>query len=178
MDHNVRVNSRPTARFSFAPDTPNVGSRVTLDAGASTDNLSIPNAGFDWDLDGDGQYTDAEGKTAGVTFRTPGDKTVRLRVTDSDGVTATTFASIHVNLPPSAAFVYAPTAPLTGQAVEFTSVSSDPDGPIVARCGIWTGTASTTTPPAPRHRSPSSWPACTPFACASPTSRAVRMCVS
>ena len=89
VSHNVRVNSRPTARFTFSPDTPNVGQKVTLDAGASTDNLAIPNANYDWDLDGDGQYDDAQGKTTSVTFRTTGDKTVRLRVTDSDGVTAT-----------------------------------------------------------------------------------------
>ncbi len=132
VDHNVRVNSRPIARFSFSPDTPNVGARVTLDAGTSTDNLAIPNAGFDWDLDGDGQYDDATGRTTSVIFRTPGDKTVRLRVTDSDGVTDSTSHAIHVNLPPVAAFVWSPTAPVIGQKVEFTSVSRDPDGPVRA----------------------------------------------
>ncbi len=126
--HNVRVNSRPTARFTFSPDTPNVGQKVTLDAGASTDNVSI--SGYAWDLDNDGQYDDATGKTTSVTFRTTGPKTVRLRVTDSDGVTATAEAGIHVNLPPTATFVFTPSAPVTGGRVDFTSVSTDPDGPI------------------------------------------------
>ena len=66
-----------------------MGQKVTLDAGASTDNIAIPNANYDWDLDNDGQYDDAQGKTTSVTFKTTGNKTVRLRVTDSDGVTAT-----------------------------------------------------------------------------------------
>ena len=131
--HNVRVNSRPTARFTFSPDTPNVGQKVTLDAGASTDNLAIPNANYDWDLDNDGQYDDAQGRTTSVTFRTTGDKTVRLRVTDSDGVTSSAQAGIHVNLPPTAAFVYTPSTPVTGDTVDFTSVSSDPDGPITGQ---------------------------------------------
>ncbi len=131
ISHNVRVNSRPTARFTFSPDTPNVGQKVSLDAGASTDNVSIAN--YDWDLDGDGQYDDAQGKTTSVTFRTTGAKTVRLRVTDSDGVTATAEAGIHVNLPPTAAFVFSPAKPVTGGSVDVTSVSTDPDGPITGQ---------------------------------------------
>jgi hypothetical protein len=106
---------------------------VSLDAGASTDNLAIPNANYDWDLDNDGQYDDAQGRTTSVTFHTTGDKTVRLRVTDSDGVTSSAQAGIHVNLPPAAAFVFTPSKPVTGNAVEVTSVSGDPDGPITGQ---------------------------------------------
>ena len=137
VEHNVRVNSRPTARFSFSPETPNVGARVTLNAGGSTDNLEpIPNAGFDWDLDGDGQYDDADGRDHQRRLPAPpADKTVRLRVTDSDGVSDSVLHVIHVNLPPVAAFVWSPTAPVTGQTVDFTSVSRDPDGPVSAE--VW-----------------------------------------
>ena len=174
VSHNVRVNSRPTARFTFSPDTPNVGQRVTLDAGASTDNIAIPNANYDWDLDKDGQYDDAQGKTTSVTFKTTGDKIVRLRVTDSDGVTATAQAGIHVNLPPTAAFVYSPTKPVTGNTVDVTSVSTDPDGPITGQTwdldgdGQYDDAAGTTASvtfklPGPR-----------PSGCASPTRRAGR----
>jgi PKD repeat protein len=133
VQNDVYVNARPTARFTFAPETPNVGQKVSLDAGASTDNKAIANANYDWDLDGDGQYDDAQGKTTSVTFKTTGDKTVRLRVTDSDGVTATALAGVHVNLPPTASFVFTPAAPVTGNAVDVTSVSTDPDGPITGQ---------------------------------------------
>ena len=72
VSHNVRVNSRPTARFTFSPDTPNVGQKVTLDAGASTDNLAIPNANYDWDLDNDGQYDDARARPRASRSGPPG----------------------------------------------------------------------------------------------------------
>jgi hypothetical protein len=110
-----------------------VGQKVSLDAGASTDNLPIPSANYDWDLDGDGQYDDAQGKTTSVTFKTSGGKTVRLRVTDSDGVTASAQAGIHVNFPPTAALVFSPAKPVTGAAVDVTSVSADSDGAITGQ---------------------------------------------
>jgi PKD repeat protein len=86
---------------------------------------------LEWDLDGDSQYDDAFGPTAQKTFDTPGTKTVRLKVTDSEGGSHTAAKTITIpSQPPVASFVYSPATPLSLQAVTFTSTSSDPDGSI------------------------------------------------
>jgi PKD repeat protein len=69
----------PSASFSYAPESPRVGDPVTL-ASASCD----PDGRLErqaWDLDGDGQFDDAEGPVADVRFSTPGAHTVALQVT-------------------------------------------------------------------------------------------------
>ncbi len=90
------TNIAPTAAFSF---TAGEGISVRLDAAASFDPDPSPEvrAGDDgivayaWDLDNDGQYDDASGRTLTVNFDTPGDYPVGLRVWDDDGSsTATT----------------------------------------------------------------------------------------
>jgi len=45
---------------------------------------------FAWDLDGDGQYNDSEATAPQFTFATAGKHSVRVRVTDSRGASATT----------------------------------------------------------------------------------------
>ena len=54
-----------------------------------------------WDLDGDGQYDDANGSTATHRFTAAGNHTVRLRVRDSRGRTDTSAQTLVVTaLPP------------------------------------------------------------------------------
>ena len=61
-----------------------------------------PLASLQWDLDGDGQYTDdnASDRVASTTFTTVGQHTVGLRVTDTDGVTDVETAVIAVSARP------------------------------------------------------------------------------
>ena len=60
-DPHLTVNAPPTAAFNFTPANPDVGDTVSLNASAHTDDLALPNSGYAWDLDNDGQFDDALG---------------------------------------------------------------------------------------------------------------------
>jgi Ca2+-binding RTX toxin-like protein len=77
----------PAARLNTRPASPKVGQTVTLDATASqTPGGRIDH--YEWDLDANGTY---EARTAGPTlttnWRTAGNHTVAVRITDDDGAT-------------------------------------------------------------------------------------------
>jgi PKD repeat protein len=138
IPHDIRVNAAPVAAFSRNVSVPNVGQSVTFDAGATTDDqevpgtpggATLPGSAYDWDFDNNGSY-ETSGSVVQRSFATPGDKLVRLRVTDSGDRTDTAIVTVHVNRPPVAAIVFSPRAPVVGQSIEFASVSSDPDSPI------------------------------------------------
>ena len=76
---NLTVNASPTAAFNFTPANPDVGDAVSLNASASSDDLALPNSGYAWDLDNDGQFDDALGATPTTSFATAGSKAVRCR---------------------------------------------------------------------------------------------------
>jgi PKD repeat protein len=128
-----RGNTPPTACFSASPATPTTGQAVTFDSSCSTDpGGSISSRA--WDLDNDGSFDDGTGTTASRTFATPGNYTVRLRVVDNRGsATETSKVIAAANRAPVAAFTFAPAAPATGQAVTFTSTSTDPDGTVASQ---------------------------------------------
>jgi PKD repeat protein len=132
VSKDFRVNAPPDAAFDFAPAVPNVGEAVSFDASGSADDAPIPPDGFDWDLNGDNDFPDAEASAVTRAFGSPGDKTVRLRVTDADGASTTETRTLHVNHPPAADFVSSPRSPFTGETVDFTSTSTDPEGPITS----------------------------------------------
>ncbi len=122
----------PTASFTFSPPAPKSGETVSYDGSGSAAPAGETITGWSWDLDGDGQYDDATGSTASFTYPTPGPRTVRLLVTSSGGGSATTEQVIEIaNRRPVADFVISPESPRVGESVSFTSISSDPDGPIV-----------------------------------------------
>ena len=81
------MNLPPTAAFVFTPRAPVTGGSGGLHLGVHRPDGPIRRQ--TWDLDGDGQYDDAAGATASVTFKLAGTKTVRLRVTDAQGRTDT-----------------------------------------------------------------------------------------
>ena len=130
MTKNVVIANRlPTADFEFSPAAPKKNQNVTFTSLASDPENRIQMLA--WDLDGDNAYDDAFGPTAQTAFDTPGTKTVRLRITDSDGGSHTASKTLTVpSQPPVASFVYSPAAPLSLQPVTFTSTSTDPDGTI------------------------------------------------
>lgn len=125
----------PTADFTFTPASPAVGEEVTFTS-TSTDDGALTTDSYAWDLDGDGAFDEAVGPTATWVFARPGSHTVRLRVTDAELLEDVESKEVIVTGPPNqlptASFHYFPANPTAGRAVDFVSVSSDPDGPIVA----------------------------------------------
>ena len=96
------VDTKPVAQLAIAPNPALVGSLVTFDAGGSS-GAGRPLTKFEWDLDGDGAFERDTGGTATTTetFASPRDNPVSVRVTDSEGLTATAGAQLRVNPPPA-----------------------------------------------------------------------------
>ena len=136
---NLTVNASPTAAFNFTPANPDVGDTVSLNASASSDDLALPNSGYAWDLDNDGQFDDALGATPTTAFTTAGSKTVRLQVTDSDGATgvATRTIPVAANPPPTAVFTSTPARPNPNQVITYSAAGSTDDEPIPATGYAW-----------------------------------------
>ena len=119
-------NRLPTASFNYAPTSPVVGEQVSFDGSGSSDAEGP--IGYAWDLDNDGSFDDGTGAHATRSFSSPGDKIVRLEVTDSAGEKDTATKTVTVdNRAPVADFNFQPSAPNVGEDVIFRSASSDPD---------------------------------------------------
>ena len=76
---------RPNASFSFSPEDPRAGQQVRFESSScDPDGRLVRQA---WDLDGDGQYDDAEGPVATRAFPGSGARIVGLQVTARGGQT-------------------------------------------------------------------------------------------
>ncbi len=73
------------------------GSPLALDGLGSSPSAHATITAYAWDLDHDGQYDDATGSSAQVTFPNDGTFTVGLRVTDSSGLSSTTSRAVQVD---------------------------------------------------------------------------------
>jgi PKD repeat protein len=129
-------NTRPTARWGFAPQFPVPGQEATF-ASSSTPTAGKSIETLEWDFDFDPAAdtfaagdVDATGPIAAKVFSTPGPKTIALKVTETGGGFDVEFLTVIVNAPPVASFAAAPNAPVTDDDVTFASTSVDPDGPI------------------------------------------------
>ena len=80
------ANQPPTAIASATPTNGPAPLRVDFDGTASNDPDPDDSLLYDWDLDGDGAYDDSTLPQPGYTYADPGTYTVRLKVTDSHGV--------------------------------------------------------------------------------------------
>lgn len=114
-------NSPPTAAFSQAATGLSV---AFTDASGDSDGDVVA---WSWDF-GDGNGSSAQMPTH--TYTAAGSYVVVLTVTDDDGATAQSQFTVQVpNQPPSADFSYA----LAGLTVDFSDISTDSDGGVVAR---------------------------------------------
>jgi PKD repeat protein len=88
----------PTAAFTIAPNPAQTGQTVTFDATGSTDPDG-PITKYEWDLDGDGTYEVDSGTNPVTTksYASSGVITVRLRVTDGQGVRSTTNRALSID---------------------------------------------------------------------------------
>jgi hypothetical protein len=87
-------NDPPQAALTVDPATAETGETITLDASGSTDDGTI--ASYSWDLDGDNGFGDATGATVTTSYSSTGDRTVRVRVTDDDGVPSVATQTVSV----------------------------------------------------------------------------------
>ena len=85
--------SAPVASFTWVPQTPAVGQSVSL-VSKSTDASSAI-TGYAWDLAGGGPFG-AGGPVMTTTFATAGAHTVRLQVSDANGLSSTVAEAIQV----------------------------------------------------------------------------------
>src|SRR3954452_3316095 len=125
----IVANRHPTAQIAD-PGLGIVGQPMTLDGGGSTAPDGTVDQ-YEWDLDNNGSYESDSGSiaTRQVTFDTAGSTTVGLRVTDSDGGTATTTITFKVTTTPLASLSATPNPARPAQVVTLdASGSSDPDG--------------------------------------------------
>lgn len=126
-------NMPPTASLVTTPQSPvDLGSTVTFDGSPSSDpdgNIVT----WEWDFNGD-DVNDASGEIVMFTFQTAGNRVIRLRVTDNDGLTAEATGIVDVvsmlSAPPIAAFTIAPdsTAPVGTQFTFDAAPSTDDVG--------------------------------------------------
>ncbi|MCD6468880.1 MAG: PKD domain-containing protein [Thermoplasmata archaeon] len=90
--HVEKVSSPPTADFVFSPSNPRVGETVTFDASRSVDDGGI--VAYEWDF-GNGET--AFGEKVEHSFVSTGVYTVKLTVTDDEGLKDTCSKTVAVN---------------------------------------------------------------------------------
>jgi large repetitive protein len=140
-DENVRTasrtftvtpNSPPVAAFSANPESPETSEQFTLTSTSSDpDGRPVVER---WDTNNNGSYTDATGRQITLSFPDNGVRRIGLQVTDSGGLVRTTFLDITIrNRKPVASFNVSATEIDTGESIQFTSTSTDPDGTVSQR---------------------------------------------
>jgi hypothetical protein len=90
-------NRPPVAAFTLAPATPLAAERIALTSYSSDPDGPLVSQA--WDLDGDGQFDDAQGPSTSVAFPVAGDHMVRLQVIDRDGAANVAERAIEVHAP-------------------------------------------------------------------------------
>jgi PKD repeat protein len=133
------TNTAPQAVVTATPTTGAAPLAVTFDGTASSDPDGDAIT-YAWDLDDDGDFDDGTAPTASWTYATDGNKTARLRVTDSRGASGTASTEVVVGTEPTAVIDAPPasTAYAVGDPVSFSGHGTDPqDGDLAATAMSW-----------------------------------------
>lgn len=80
----LAASESPSASFSFSPENPRTGDQLRFESSSCAPAGRLARQA--WDLDGDGEFDDAEGPVAGASFSASGAHVVGLQVTDRRGV--------------------------------------------------------------------------------------------
>ena len=114
----------PNPLFTFLPQNPTAFQTVRFDGTGSTASRGAVIAQYVWEF-GDG--SGGTGATATHAYSVPGTYGVRLTVTDSNGVSATSapqVVTVGDGTPPTAMFVSSPAEPRAGRSVFFNAGQS------------------------------------------------------
>jgi PKD repeat protein len=136
--------------FTVSPASPTEGQEATFTFAPAPGIVGTPTV--EWDIVGNDNF-EATGTVATHTYDDDGSRTVRMRVTDTEGseVVAKTFSvNAAPNDPPTVDFSFLPASPLPGNSVSFSATGSDPDGDDLTYA--WTfGDGGTSTAEDPQH---------------------------
>jgi hypothetical protein len=127
----VRDPSAANASFIFTPATPLANQPITFTS-SSTPSAGQTITSQNWDLDSDGQYDDAQGRTATKAFDSPGVYRVALRVVQGNGNAAVAEGTVRVGAllattpPPGTTPTNPPTNPTTNPKAKPTLLSPFP----------------------------------------------------
>jgi len=126
----VVSNAPPIASFTYSPSFPIVDQVTEFDASSSYDpDGSV--VSYTWNF-GDGNITTVTTPIIHHVYKTAGNLTVILTVTDNVGQNRTQTQMVRVGQLPIASFTYSPSTPYVGDEVVFNaSQSNDPNGYIV-----------------------------------------------
>ena len=135
------ANQSPTAVIQAVPTSGPVPLQVNFDGTGSSD----PNPGdtltYAWDLDSDGAYDDSTSATPTHVYPVAKNYTVRLRVTDPGGASATTSVVVTAGDSPPAATILSPSVGFTwkvGDTINFSGSATDAkDGVLPASAFSW-----------------------------------------
>lgn len=127
----VEANEPPRAKIGGSgPFEVDVGEPFEFGSTSVDPDGSV--VAYEWRVDG---TVAGEGVSFTHTFEAPGEHRVELTVTDDDGATDSTSATVIVvgaNEPPSVELAASPADPALGESVTFVADAMDPDGNIVA----------------------------------------------
>lgn len=102
------MGSLPVAEFTIIGDPIYTGISYTLDASASNDPDGTITT-YEIDINNDGVYDSSSGSpTTPISFGSPGEKTIWVKVTDNDGATdeISHIFTVVANPPPVAIFTW------------------------------------------------------------------------
>ncbi|HKN94306.1 MAG TPA: PKD domain-containing protein [Thermoleophilaceae bacterium] len=128
----IHVHDYPPPASRLTCDQTDIASGTTLWCHADDSISPTHIVKHEWDMNDDGSYASG-GTSSSLTYTTPGNYTVHLRVTDSHGHQGYSTLDIHVENRPPVAKIVLPSKVVQGEPVTIDgSQSSDPDGQVVA----------------------------------------------
>jgi PKD repeat protein len=128
-DGSVKIIQYPKGKFTFSPTIPLANQTVTFNASASTpDGGTI--VAYGWNF-GDGNL--GAGEVVTHAYASPGNYTVILTVTDSEGLINQATANLKVIWYPTAKFSYSPVVVITTEPVTFNASASTPNSGTIVK---------------------------------------------